>query len=263
MLPNPDTFHSWYVTTNNGSSDYDALQWQFQQRLSSGFAMSVAHTWSHAIDRASAESRAETISSTMVRADADFDVRHVMTATVGYDLPRLTSGRIGRALLDNWGLDGRVVMQSGRPLSVFSMANLFDLNGIEQTKWALRVDGVPLTVDDPRAPGGWRINPQAFNLAPGIGSQTTGRNLVRGPGVWQVDLALRRVFALGDAARLTLQVNAFNALNHANFGSIDPMLTSPTFGQARAMFGRTVGGLNPSYQIGGPRTLECSLRVSF
>jgi hypothetical protein len=58
-------------------------------------------------------------------------------------------------------------------------------------------------------------------------------------------------------------VNAFNALNHPNFGSIDQQLSSPTFGEARAMLGRTRGGVNPSYQLGGPRTLELSLRVAF
>jgi len=89
------------------------------------------------------------------------------------------------------------------------------------------------------------------------------RNLVRAPGVWQLDLAVRRVFPLIGSSRLTLQLNAFNALNHPNFGSIDSRVNSGTFGEARAMFGRTLGGLNPSYQIGGPRTLELALRVSF
>jgi hypothetical protein len=62
---------------------------------------------------------------------------------------------------------------------------------------------------------------------------------------------------------MTLQMNAFNALNHPNFGNIEQRLGRPTFGEARAMLARSIGGLNPSYQIGGPRTFELSLRVSF
>jgi hypothetical protein len=119
---------------------------------------------------------------------------------------------------------------------------------------------MPLTIAAADAPGGWRLNPQAFQ---GGTSLVPNRNLVRAPGVWQLDLAVRRVFPLIGSSRLTLQVNAFNALNHPNFGSIDSRVNSGTFGEARAMFGRTLGGLNPSYQIGGPRTLELALRVSF
>jgi len=250
---------SLYVTTNDGASAYHALQSQFELRLSSRFRMSVAHTWSHAIDLTSVESRAEA-ASTMARADADFDVRHIFTGGFGYDIPSVTRLPLGRALLDNWSVDGRVLIQSGRPLNVIAQ-NRFDIQGREYTVWALRVDGVPLYVDTAAAPDGRRLNSQAFqSIVNGHGE--VARNLVRGPGAWQVDLSLRRAFTLAGPARLTLQVNAFNALNHPNFGSVDQRLGSPTFGEALTMLGRALGGLNPSYQMGGPRTLELSLRLS-
>jgi hypothetical protein len=246
LSPQNTPFPSLYETTNDGRSDYHALQWQFQQRLSSRLQVSVAHTWSHAIDVISAESRMEA-ASTMSRADADFDVRHVVSATAGYDLPWHVS------------VDGRVSMQSGRPFNVIATSS-YDEQGLETTLWAAHLDGTPLTIASADSPGGWRLNPQAFG---GAVSLMPNRNLVRAPGVWQLDLAARRAFPLIGSSRLTLQVNAFNALNHPNFGGIDSRVASPTFGEARAMFGRTVGGLNPSYQIGGPRTLELVLRVAF
>lgn len=260
VAPPSDVMPGLYVTTNDGMSDYHALQTQFQQRLSSGFQMTVAHTWSHAIDRTSVESRAEA-PSTMARADADFDVRHVFTATVGYDLPTLTRlPPLGQALLRHWSVDGRALLQTGRPLNVI-LDTSYDAQGMEQTIWATRVPGVPLYVDAPEAPGGRRINADAFQTVGTPGD--ANRNLARGPGAWQVDVALHRTFELAGATRLTLQLNAFNALNHPNFGGIDQRLSSPTFGEARAMLGRTLGGVNPSYQIGGPRTLELSLRIAF
>jgi hypothetical protein len=139
---------------------------------------------------------------------------------------------------------------------------MYDRQGLEQTVWATRIDDVPLTMGAPGSPGGWRVNRQAFQtlLKP---DQAANRNLLRGLSVWQLDLSVRRAFALIGSSRLTLQLHAFNALNHPNFGSVDTRVGSPTFGEARTMFGRTLGGLNPSYQIGGPRTLELSLRVSF
>jgi hypothetical protein len=254
-------FPSVYVTTNDGRSDYEALQVRFEHRLSSRLAMSAAHTWSHAIDVTSVESRAEA-ASTMARADADFDVRHVFTGTFDLDLPAPTRLPLARAWLRDWSLDGHVSIQTGRPMNIM-LTSLFDQQGIEHTVWAVRTGGVPMYVVDTHAPGGVRINAQAFRSFVIDHDYESNRNLVRGPGAWQVDLALRRVWTLVRAARLTTQVNAFNVLNHPNFGNVDPDLGSPTFGEARAMLGRTLGGLNPSYQIGGPRTLELSLRVSF
>jgi hypothetical protein len=248
-----------YLTTNDGTSNYHALQSQFQQRLSSRFWVSASHTWSHTIDRVSVENRDEAV-STLARGDADFDVRHVVSAAAGYEVPGVRGSMLGRALLDGWSVDGRFFLQTARPLNIIKQT-VTDQLGQERTVWAYRVGVVPLYLDSPEAPGGRRINADAFQTL-GTGLEESGRNVVRGLGAWQVDLALRRVFTIG-GARLAFQATAFNALNHPNFGRIDETLGSPTFGSARAMLGRTLGGLNPSYQIGGPRTIELSLRASF
>jgi len=58
-------------------------------------------------------------------------------------------------------------------------------------------------------------------------------------------------------------------LNHPNFGSPINSLSSPQFGQATQMLnsylgsGGQSGGLNPLYQIGGPRSVQLSLKLIF
>jgi hypothetical protein len=41
------------------------------------------------------------------------------------------------------------------------------------------------------------------------------------------------------------------------------VLSDPNFGTSTQMLGRGLGGLNPLYQIGGPRSLQLSLRLRF
>jgi hypothetical protein len=53
--PNPD-FAQVFVTTNDASSSYHALQLQFQRRLSRNLQSHIAYTWSHSIDNASNDS---------------------------------------------------------------------------------------------------------------------------------------------------------------------------------------------------------------
>ena len=92
--------------------------------------------------------------------------------------------------------------------------------------------------------------------------------------MWQVDLAIHRQFNLGEKLRLQLKTELFNILNHPNFG--DPgansntnALTNPQFGQSVNMLGRSLGsggvmgGLNPLYQTGGPRSIQFGLKFQF
>jgi hypothetical protein len=74
---------------------------------------------------------------------------------------------------------------------------------------------------------------------------------------------LRRQFNLTDRLNLQLRAEAFNIFNHPNFGTINSSLTSTTFGQATNMLGAQLGGLNPLYQIGGPRSMQFALIVRF
>ena len=61
----------------------------------------------------------------------------------------------------------------------------------------------------------------------------------------------------------------FNIFDHPNFGSPVNYMTSPLFGQSTQMLGASLGaggqtsGLNPLYQIGGPRSAQLALKLMF
>src|SRR4030095_10177618 len=101
-IPNPN-FTRVVVYRNAATSDYDALQLQFQRRLSRGLQALTSYTWSHSIDIASADS-AFNSSTTKIdpkidRGSSDFDVRHSFSAAVTYDIAILPVKRIAGAVL--------------------------------------------------------------------------------------------------------------------------------------------------------------------
>jgi hypothetical protein len=268
------------VTTNRGASDARSLQVQLQQRAWRGVQAWTSYAWSHATDLSSPASW-RYAPSALVRADADFDRRHLFNAAISYGPRGAGSGSSGgsgrraglgrmmgglaivRALVSDWSLDGRLVVQSGAPVSVVAPAP--DPAGIEPFVWPVRIDGVPLTIDDPAAPGGRRVNRGAFRVPlPGEASAAmAARNVARGPGAWQVDLALRRRVPLRGRTSIAFGVHAYNVFNHPNVGSIDPRLDSPTFGEARAMLGENAGRISSPYHLGRPRSIELMLRLAF
>ena len=94
-----------------------------------------------------------------------------------------------------------------------------------------------------------------------------GRNALRGFGATQVDLTLRRQFKLHERLALQARADLFNIFNHPNFGTPINYLSSPLFGQSTQMLGASLGsggqngGLNPLYQIGGPRSVQLALKM--
>jgi hypothetical protein len=111
--------------------------------------------------------------------------------------------------------------------------------------------------------GGRRINPAAFVEPPSGRQGALGRNSLRGLQLWQLDLALRRQFAVTEGVRLQLRIDTFNTLNHANFANPSGVLNDPNFGVSTQMLGRSLGGLSPLYQIGGPRSLQFAAKLLF
>jgi hypothetical protein len=87
--------------------------------------------------------------------------------------------------------------------------------------------------DDPR-PACW-INPAAFEQ-PALGTLgNTGRSSVPGPGFFQIDSALSRIFRLKERQTIELRVEAFNLTNSFRAGPGAALVVSarnsPQFGQ--------------------------------
>ena len=129
------------------------------------------------------------------------------------------------------------------------------------------VSGVPLWIENPNVAGGREINRAAFTIPTGAVQGDLGRNALRGFGATNVDLTLRRQFKLRERLALQARADLFNIFNHPNFGSPVNYMSSPQFGQSTQMLGASLGsggqngGLNPLYQIGGPRSAQLSLKM--
>ena len=131
------------------------------------------------------------------------------------------------------------------------------------------VPGVPLWIANPNVAGGEEINKAAFTIPTGAMQGALGRNALRGFDTTNVDLTLRRRFELREGLALQARADLFNIFNHPNFGNPVNYLSSPQFGQATQMLGASLGtggasgGLNPLYQIGGPRSVQLALKLLF
>ena len=265
--PNPN-FTNLFVTRNASVSDYHALQAQFNRRLSRGLQALASYTWSHSIDTVSLESSLNILSTrydpSRDRGSSDFDIRHTFSAAATYDIPKVDTNRVLRPIVNSWVVDAILIVNSAPPFNpIAGGLPVFGLGG--STRPDL-VPNVPLYVDDPTVAGGRRINRAAFKTPPANQQGTLGRNVLRAFPVSQVDMALARQFTLTERCKLQLRAEAFNVFNHPNFGRPVTRINFPTFGQSQSMLNKSLGfdaGLNPLYQIGGPRSIQLAAKLQF
>ena len=272
MISNPNpNFTTLNVTTNLGTSDYHALQLQFQRVLSHGLQSLVSYTWSHSLDNGSDDSQTHVVAPNITpaqdRGPSDFDVRHSFHGALTYDIPAKFSNPIADALAKDWGMDLVLALQSAVTLNVLSSTT--PLFGVTSSLRPNVVAGVPFYLQDSSVAGGKRLNPSAFQSAPANQQGNLARNALRGFGLSQVDLTVRRQFSITERLKLQARGEFFNIVNHPNFAPFTNILTDPLFGQSTQMLSRslgsggTLGGFNPLYQIGGPRSIQLALKLQF
>ena len=278
------TFGTLYVITNGTYSNYNSLQAQFRRRLSHGLQSMISYTWAHSIDDASsAFSSLEVSGSDIIapgysnRGPSDWDVRNTLSAAVMWDLPTPHNNPLVEALFGNWATDNIVQARSAPPVDV---NNGMPINFNPSQQIVLRPDvvpGQPLYLYGPQYPGRKALNYYAFTNPP-INPTTEfperqgdlGRNALRGFGATQWDFAVRRQFPIFDRVKLQFRAELFNVLNHPNFGppTSNTSLPPSQFGVATQMLGASLGqgygtGLSPLYQIGGPRSVQLALKLTF
>ena len=240
-FPNFSTFidSDW-----SGYSDYHALNATLTHR-GRGLVATAAYTWGKSTD---SKSGAADVGRQTAPAGwqgflnnhdperdhgpSGFDVAHRFVASFVWNLPigkgeRLASGASGvtNAIVGGWQLNGIYTWQRGFPISITAS----DLGGVLDTFGTNRAD----IVGDIHAGGGeltrW-FNTAAFAQPPLGSFGNSGRSILRGPGINNLDLALFKNFDLPRGSRLQLRLESFNALNHPQFSSVSTNLAAANFG---------------------------------
>jgi hypothetical protein len=260
--------------TNGATSSYNALQIKYQRRLSHSLQALASYTFAKSLDTVSDETIVNfQAPSLLINPKSDhgpssFDVRHAMSAGVSYEIPAAARNRLGHTLTKGFGLDATLQARSALPINVLTNLDTFGL-GYATVSRPNVVAGVPLYLNDPSVAGGRRFNKAAFSLPPAAVQGSLGRDVLRGFDVAQLDLSIRRRFFITERASAVFRADFFNLFNHPSFAVPDGIMTSPTFGVATQMLGRslgsggTSGGFSPLYQLGGPRSTQLSLTLQF
>jgi hypothetical protein len=223
---NPNLPSPLQAVLTDAQSFYNSFQLSVAGQHADNFSWHVFYTFSHSIDDASNSFLIEAVNEPPTSQDifnrkgsrgrSGFDIRHNFVGNLVYQLP------FGRgSWFGGWQLSGIASVHSNVPFTPMLSFDNADLQ-------AVTISERPNLVGNPYSgfcPNGTRVgtpacwfNPSAFVVPPRGQFGTAGRNSLRGPGFGQFDLALRKAFHLARETQIVFGAEAFNLLNHPNFG---------------------------------------------
>jgi hypothetical protein len=223
------------ITDDGATASYNGLFLSLQKRLSRGVSALANYTWSHCIGDIFETTVGS--SDTQNRPDdrranrsncATSDVRHVFNFSGVVQTPAF-SNRALQIIARDWQISPIARIRSARFFTVTTGVDRALTALSNQTPDQVQANPYP----EKRTIDNW-INASAFAL-PALGTYgTLGRNNLKGPGIFQFDLALARTFPIREGKTLQLRGEAFNILNHANFNVPVSSLNSGAFGKIQS-----------------------------
>jgi hypothetical protein len=223
---NPNLPSPLQAVLTDAQSFYNSFQLSIARQNADKFSWHVFYTFSHSIDDASNSFLVEAVNEPPTSQDifnrkgsrgrSGFDIRHNFVGNFVYQLP------FGRgSWFGGWQLSGIASVHSNVPFTPMLSFDNADLQSVT-------ISERPNLVGNPYSgfcPNGTRVgtpacwfNPSAFVLPPPGQFGTAGRNSLRGPGLAQFDLAVRKAFHLARERQIVFGAETFNLLNHPNFG---------------------------------------------
>jgi Carboxypeptidase regulatory-like domain len=236
-------------------SNYHALNLILTQRLHRGLIMNASYTWSKyldiGVDSNDGGSPMDPYNWRLDYGNSSLSVRQRFVSSVVYELPFFanTTG-LTRTLAGGWNAAGIFTAQGGLPFNVTVSGDPANTgrNGTER----------PQLIGTPDNQCGTLLVACITNAASAFANPALGtygnmpRDMLFGPGLWDLDFSLDKSFRIGEHVNFELRGEAFNLLNHPSFGNPSATFGSSTFGNITSL-----AGANPT------RTLQVMGRLSF
>jgi hypothetical protein len=264
--PYGSNFSDIILMQSVGNSTYHAFQLTIEKRWSHSFSVLANYTWEKSIDDTTIMAGLgnppiyDPFNNRGAKGLSDFDVPQRFVISGLWALPSLAgSSKVVREILGGWQLNGIGTVSSGLPFTVTS--------GVDNSFSGLGEDYADQVLPNASLPGGrplgqklleW-FNTSAFTTN-AIGTfGNTSRNILRGPGLFDIDASLFKDFPIKESLNLQFRAEFFNVLNHPNFPVPNSDVSSPQFGQILP-----TGTNLSSGQVGGafdPRILQLALKL--
>jgi hypothetical protein len=221
---------------------YNALQTQLTRRVA-GSQVGIVYTYSKTIDQNDTEANSGVTWAyyqdlARNRALAGFDRTHNLEIYSVYNSPfgkhqRWLNSGVGGKILGDWNVTPVLSRYSGSPFFVTASGSSCNCPGNTQTADQVEPKVAILGGHGANAP---YFDPLAFAPVTAARFGTSGRNILRGPGFFNLNLSLVRDFRLTEQLKLQFRAEAYGLTNTPNFGTLGAGGNNSTTNVSNAKF---------------------------
>ncbi|MEK7834178.1 MAG: hypothetical protein AAB401_24030, partial [Acidobacteriota bacterium] len=213
----------------SGNSSYNAMNVKVEHR-SNSFLLTTVYTWAKSLDNKSAAAGIGNdnagwqgfLDNNDIRRDrgrSEFDVNHRLVSSVVYEIPvgrgKKFGGNIHKAadaIIGGWQVNAIATFQKGFPMTI-TAADVGGLNDSFGTNRADLVGEAKLVGQLTR----W-FDTVAFRQPAAGFLGTSGRSILRAPGINNWDTGLFKNFAITEKVGFQFRFESFNSFNHTQWG---------------------------------------------
>ena len=245
--------------TAEGDSVLHAATFRASRRPVKGIGGGVTYTLAKSRDDASTIGGGATV---VAQNDQDlaaewglssFDRRHQLSANTNVELPFGPNRRwfaqpgAWQAIMRDWRFTTTFTWQSGTPLTPRVTSSAADV--ARGTNGTLRAnyDGAAVQLSNPTIDRFFNTN--AFSIPAAGTFGNASRNMIIGPGSTLLNAQFARDVRMGGNRVMSISVNTNNLLNNVNYGAVDTVVNSPTFGQIVSVRGMRSTQLNLRFRF--------------
>jgi hypothetical protein len=258
------------VTTQNanyGESSYHALLVRAERRLSKGFSLALAYTFSKEIDDMVPSVNGfpgESFSGAGLqnyynlageRALSSWDTPQTLVISYVYELPfgpgkplLNVKGALGK-IVGGWQINGNTTFQTGPPLQISGGNASGSFVGTQRPNWNGQNPSLSGSIAN-RINNFFNTSDFFFNAPFTFGNAPRLMPDLRGPGIDNFDISLFKNTPIRERLQLQFRAEAFNAFNRVQFGVPNTSINSTAFGVITS-------------QQNNPRNLQLGLRLLF
>ncbi|MDQ1468894.1 MAG: hypothetical protein QOJ99_374, partial [Bryobacterales bacterium] len=244
------------------STHYNALQIKLDRRFTNGLAITTAYTWGKGMGYQAGDDgglgQNWYIDQQRNYARNDFDRKQTFVQSYVYDLPVgkgrrfLSSGPLSQ-IIGGWKLNGILTLMTGTPLTIGASGTSLNTPGNNQTADQVKAVKIlhGINIGNP-----W-FDPTAFAqpTAPGVFGNT-GRNIMSGPGFYNLDASLFKVLSIRERYKLEFRGEAFSLTNTPQFNNPNTGVNNYNADPSKNTFGVITGA-------SGGRSLQMGVRLTF
>jgi hypothetical protein len=228
---------------NDSNSDFEAMLLSLRRNFYRRWMLSANYMWSHSINDdgiggGESDNPQNVACRSCERGNSDDDARHVFNLNSTYRLPF------------GFEFNSVAISRTGLPVNVTvdrANAALPDGNSVSGSERPNLVAGAPLYT-----PQG-KLNIAAFAVPANGTWGNAGRDIARGPKLWQLDVSLAKTVRIRERLAAQLRIEAYNLVNRSQFGQPPANISNPlNFGAATTLIntGATGSGTPRQFQFG-------------